>query len=103
MAAQVQCLGQWVGCKLSEDEALRRSLAEHVVQLSADLAPRLADHLVRHISNTVRAWDPQDMARQVELHIGPDLQSIRISGTLVGGLIGGLLFALARGLEWVGG
>lgn len=103
MAAQVQRMGQWMGRKLSEDEALRRSLAEHVVKLSTDLAPAFADHLVRHISNTVRTWDPQDMARQVELHIGPDLQSIRISGTLVGGLIGGLLFALARGVEWVGG
>ena len=103
MAAQVQQMGTWLGRKLTEDAALRSSLAEHVVQLSLDLAPAFAEHLVRHIRNTVRTWDPQEMATQVELQIGPDLQSIRISGTLVGGLIGGLLFGAGQVLQRLGG
>ena len=40
------------------------------------------------ISNTVSAWDANDTARRIELQIGPDLQYIRINGTLVGGLVG---------------
>lgn len=103
MAAQVQQMGQWLGRKLGEDAALRESLAGHVVQLTQDLAPAFADHLVRHIRNTVRTWDPQEMAQQVELQIGPDLQSIRISGTLVGGLIGGLLFGVGELLQHLRG
>ena len=34
------------------------------------------------------------MARQIELNIGKDLQKVRINGTLVGGLIGGVLFTI---------
>ncbi|HAI72901.1 MAG TPA: hypothetical protein DCL26_11275, partial [Alteromonas australica] len=33
---------------------------------------------------------------QVELNIGRDLQKVRINGTLVGGLIGAILFAVER-------
>jgi uncharacterized membrane-anchored protein YjiN (DUF445 family) len=36
------------------------------------------------------------MAEQIELNIGRDLQKVRINGTLVGGLIGALLFGLEQ-------
>ena len=36
------------------------------------------------------------MAGQVELSIGPQLQKIRVNGTLVGGVIGLLLFAVGE-------
>ncbi len=48
------------------------------------------------ISSTVAAWDPEDTTRKIELQIGKDLQFIRINGTLVGGLVGLLLYALGR-------
>ncbi len=39
------------------------------------------------------------MAAQIELSIGPQLQKIRINGTLVGGAIGLLLFVAGGGGE----
>jgi uncharacterized membrane-anchored protein YjiN (DUF445 family) len=56
------------------------------------MAPDFADFLTRHISDTVKKWDTEDMSRQIELNIGKDLQYIRINGTIVGGCIGLLLF-----------
>ena len=44
----------------------------------------------------MQRWDAREMAQLLELHLGPDLQHIRINGTLVGGLIGLLLFALSH-------
>ena len=64
--------------------------------LASNAAPQFADFLTGHISDTVRKWDAQDMSRQIELSIGPDLQYIRISGTAVGCLIGVLLFLVSH-------
>jgi uncharacterized membrane-anchored protein YjiN (DUF445 family) len=44
------------------------------------------------ISDTVEQWDAESTSRRIELQIGRDLQFIRINGTLVGGLVGVLLY-----------
>jgi uncharacterized membrane-anchored protein YjiN (DUF445 family) len=43
----------------------------------------------------VKAWDDQQLVRELELSVGRDLQFIRINGTLVGGVIGLMLHAVA--------
>lgn len=40
------------------------------------------------ISNSVNAWNEEEMVEKIELMIGSDLQYIRINGTVVGGLVG---------------
>ena len=42
------------------------------------------------------AWDPDETSRRIELQVGRDLQFIRINGTLVGGLVGLLLYTLTQ-------
>ena len=51
------------------------------------------------IANTVSSWDPDETSRRIELAVGRDLQFIRINGTLVGGLVGLLLYTISR---WAG-
>lgn len=48
------------------------------------------------IASTVKSWDKGEVAEKLELEIGKDLQYIRINGTLVGGLIGLIIYAI----EW---
>jgi uncharacterized membrane-anchored protein YjiN (DUF445 family) len=48
------------------------------------------------ISGTVSAWDPKETSRRIELQIGRDLQFVRINGTIVGGMVGLVLYALTR-------
>jgi uncharacterized membrane-anchored protein YjiN (DUF445 family) len=48
------------------------------------------------IEETVNAWDGEEMSRKLELEVGADLQFIRINGTLIGGLVGLLIHAVAR-------
>ncbi|TPG35549.1 DUF445 domain-containing protein [Flavobacterium pectinovorum] len=48
------------------------------------------------ISSTVKSWDGKEVSEKLELEIGKDLQYIRINGTLVGGLIGILIYCV----EW---
>ncbi|WP_236025366.1 DUF445 domain-containing protein [Flavobacterium geliluteum] len=45
------------------------------------------------IASTVKSWDGKEVSEKLELEIGKDLQYIRINGTLVGGLIGLVIYA----------
>lgn len=49
------------------------------------------------ISSTVKSWDGKEVSEKLELEIGKDLQYIRINGTLVGGLIGIVIYSV----EWM--
>ena len=56
-----------------------------------DLLPLLATgHTV------VARWDAETVTEKLELRIGKDLQYVRINGTLVGFLVGGLVYAVLR-------
>lgn len=92
----VERMGLWLGQKLVQDEELRTSINDHMESLASTAAPQFADFLTSHISDTVRKWDERDMSHQIELSIGPDLQYIRISGTVVGCVIGVLLFLVSH-------
>jgi len=85
----------WIGKMLADDPQLRKSLNESLELAARGVAPELAGYLTRHIADTVKNWDSVEMSRQIELNIGKDLQYIRINGTLVGGMIGVLLYALS--------
>ncbi|WP_186129767.1 DUF445 domain-containing protein [Burkholderia gladioli] len=99
---QAAALGGWLGERLAASPALRESMNEHVEKAAAEMAPEFAAFLTRHISDTVRNWDSEEMSRQVELNIGKDLQSIRINGTVVGGLIGLVLYLVSYAARWAG-
>ena len=43
-------------------------------------------------------WDTATLVNRIELQVGPDLQYIRINGTLVGGLVGLAIFAVTQWL-----
>ena len=48
------------------------------------------------ISNTVGNWEGRALSEKLELEVGKDLQFIRINGTLVGGLVGLILYVVSK-------
>lgn len=46
------------------------------------------------ISDTVSGWEGKELSEKLELEVGKDLQFIRINGTLVGGLVGLIIYTL---------
>jgi uncharacterized membrane-anchored protein YjiN (DUF445 family) len=81
-----------MGRTLTKDTAVRarlnRWLREGLIYIVENHREALSDI----ISDTVEQWDGQSTARRIELHIGRDLQFIRINGTVVGGLVGVVLY-----------
>ena len=53
---------------------------------------RYHQRLAGFIENGVLALGPEGAVRLIEEHAGDDLQFIRVNGTVVGGLAGGLLY-----------
>ena len=50
------------------------------------------------ITQVVERWDTNTLVNRIELQVGRDLQYIRINGTLVGGLVGLIIFAVTQWL-----
>ncbi|MCC8966347.1 DUF445 domain-containing protein [Bradyrhizobium sp. Pear76] len=50
------------------------------------------------IRKVVENWDTETLIMRIELQVGRDLQFIRINGTVVGGLVGLLIFSVSRWL-----
>ncbi len=96
LARQVRKLGVWLGESLAGDAALRHAFNERLEQWVQGLAPDVSTFIAQHIEDTVRRWDAEEMAVLIELNIGKDLQYIRINGTVVGGLIGLVLFGVSH-------
>jgi len=76
------------GVRLQKDEALREKLDKYAADLVVFGVGRYGDELTAVITHTVNRWDGREAARKIELHVGRDLQFIRINGTIVGGLVG---------------
>jgi uncharacterized membrane-anchored protein YjiN (DUF445 family) len=49
-----------------------------------------------YIERVVHDWDSTTLVDRLELQVGKDLQYIRINGTLVGGLVGLLIFVASK-------
>jgi uncharacterized membrane-anchored protein YjiN (DUF445 family) len=86
------------GARIASDSALRASLNEHLLSAAGEIAGRLRDGATEHIAQTVKAWEDEQLVEELELAVGKDLQFIRLNGTLVGGVVGLLLYALQRGI-----
>jgi len=48
------------------------------------------------ISSTVGNWKGKDLSEKMELEVGKDLQFIRVNGTLVGGLVGLIIYTISH-------
>lgn len=96
IAMNLSSAAQWLGDTLKNDTQLQHAINTHIEDIVNKTTPEFTEFLVKHISDTVKNWDDKDMSRQIELNIGKDLQFIRINGTIVGGLIGLILFLLSH-------
>jgi uncharacterized membrane-anchored protein YjiN (DUF445 family) len=80
--------------RLSTDEELRKRFDGLAADGAVFVVERYGAELTTVITHTIERWDGREAARRIELHVGRDLQFIRINGTIVGGMVGVLIHAL---------
>ncbi len=87
-----------LGAMLESDPAARARVQLAAERVVHSLLPAAQERLADFIAAVVGNWDAETISGKLELRVGKDLQFVRVNGTLVGFLIGGLLYAVLRGL-----
>jgi uncharacterized membrane-anchored protein YjiN (DUF445 family) len=85
-----------LGAMLEHDPAARARVQSAVEGVVARLVPAGQAQLADFISTAVANWDAATITDRLELYVGKDLQFVRVNGTLVGFLVGGLVYAALR-------
>lgn len=78
----------------AQPEVLRRFDAQislWVREAVGQYKSKVADY----VAEKVKSWDSQELVQKLELSVGKDLQYIRINGTLVGGLVGLVIYVVS--------
>ncbi len=83
------------GGRLMDDESMRTRMDLVAADVAVFAVERYGAELTAVITHTIERWDGKEAARRIELHVGRDLQFIRINGTIVGGLVGVLIHTVA--------
>jgi uncharacterized membrane-anchored protein YjiN (DUF445 family) len=85
-----------LGRTLTSEPALREKVDSWLVNVVHFLLTRYEPEVLGLISATVDRWDANDTGRRLELQVGRDLQFIRLNGTVVGSVVGLLIYAVAQ-------
>jgi uncharacterized membrane-anchored protein YjiN (DUF445 family) len=85
-----------LGAMLEADPVARARVHAGVEAVVLSLLPAAQTRLADFIAQVVAGWDTETIVERLELRIGKDLQYVRVNGTLVGFLVGGLLFLALR-------
>ena len=81
---------------LQEDESFKYKI-DHWIRVTAYKYILKNTYKVSSlISSTVGNWEGKELSEKLELEVGKDLQFIRINGTLVGGLVGLIIYTIAH-------
>jgi uncharacterized membrane-anchored protein YjiN (DUF445 family) len=79
-----------------EDETLLEKVDGWIISAVLKVVEQHRHEVGQLIAQTVSAWDPAETSRRIELLVGRDLQFIRINGTLVGGLVGLIIYSVTQ-------
>ena len=85
-----------IGEALRDDAELRDKVDNWVIRGAQHLVTEYGTEATTIITDTIQRWDAQEASRRIELHVGRDLQFIRINGTVVGALAGLVIYTVSQ-------
>ena len=85
-----------IGESLRDDAELRDKVDNWIVRAAQHLVEQYGTEITAIITETIERWDADEASRRIELHVGRDLQFIRINGTVVGSLAGLAIYSVAQ-------
>lgn len=93
---QLRGLLNSVALKLAADDRLREEINSGMASVLGRFVETQKTAISRFVSGQVKSWDIMHMTTIIEMNVGHDLQYIRFNGTLIGGAIGVLLYAIQQ-------
>ncbi|MEX2629302.1 MAG: DUF445 domain-containing protein [Tistlia sp.] len=83
---------------MEQDPHMQERLDRRLAEIARGLVPPFRHEIGGFIAEVVKGWETRTVVERIELAVGRDLQYIRINGTLVGALVGCLLFLATHSL-----
>jgi uncharacterized membrane-anchored protein YjiN (DUF445 family) len=85
-----------IGESLRDDADFRDKVDNWIVRAAQHLVSEYGVEITAIITETIERWDAEEASRRIELHVGRDLQFIRINGTVVGAMAGSIIYTVAQ-------
>ncbi|MDH6198790.1 uncharacterized membrane-anchored protein YjiN (DUF445 family) [Mycobacterium frederiksbergense] len=85
-----------IGESMRDDAELRDKVDSWIIRAAKHLVAEYGTEITAIITETIERWDADEASRRIELHVGRDLQFIRINGTVVGSLAGLVIYSIAQ-------
>ena len=95
----IQGLVNSIGQKLDADPAIQRWIDEQILKAVPALVEQHKAAIGKFIEDRINEWHEDKFVTEIEREIGRDLQFIRINGTIVGGLVGLLIYTVVHALK----
>jgi uncharacterized membrane-anchored protein YjiN (DUF445 family) len=96
LAGKVGEILKSMGGTLEKDARIRAAINQFARRAVVGMAASYGEQIVRLVSDTIRGWDARTVTARLEAAVGRDLQYIRINGTMVGGLVGLILYVIDK-------
>jgi uncharacterized membrane-anchored protein YjiN (DUF445 family) len=87
------------GERLADDEVWQKTLQAWLKRIGHRVLVPRKDAIGGFVAAMVASWDDQTLVAKLEAEVGADLHFIRLNGTLVGGVVGLVLYAVT---VWLG-
>ena len=88
-----------IGQKLDADPGIQRWIDEQILKAVPALVEQHRAAIGKFIEDRINEWHEDKFVTEIEREIGRDLQFIRINGTIVGGLVGLLIYTTSHALK----
>ncbi len=85
-----------IGESLRDDAELRDKVDNWIIRGAQHVVGEYGAEITTIVTDTVERWDADEASSRIELHVGRDLQFIRINGTVVGSLAGLVIYSIAQ-------
>jgi uncharacterized membrane-anchored protein YjiN (DUF445 family) len=85
-----------VAARIDDDIDLRDRINRWLRVAALRAVASRRQEIAAFIRKVVENWDTETLIMRIELQVGRDLQFIRINGTVVGGLVGLLIFSVSQ-------
>jgi uncharacterized membrane-anchored protein YjiN (DUF445 family) len=85
-----------LGEMLAADPAAAARVQRLAERTAVRMMPAAQTQIAAFIADVIASWDTATLTDRLELRVGRDLQYVRMNGTLVGFLVGGLAYAILK-------
>jgi uncharacterized membrane-anchored protein YjiN (DUF445 family) len=85
-----------IGESVRDDADLRDKVDDWIIRGAKHMVAEYGVEITAIITETIERWDAEEASRRIELHVGRDLQFIRINGTVVGAIAGLVIYTVAQ-------